>query len=52
MPGHLRPYHCGNCSMWHIGHLPLDVIRGNTTATEHYYGEEADSDPDSPSHHE
>lgn len=32
-----RPYRCpeGN-GLWHVGHLPDAVIRGDVTATEHY----------------
>lgn len=34
-PG-LRPYLCDECGNWHIGHKPLDVRRGEITATEWY----------------
>lgn len=33
---HLRPYLCRDCGTWHVGHLPGSVIRGLSTADEHY----------------
>lgn len=33
---HLRPYICSECAFWHIGHLPRQVLRGQTTADSHY----------------
>lgn len=34
----LRPYACGECDGWHIGHKPKAVIRGDVTADEWYAG--------------
>lgn len=36
MPGHVRPYVCPSCGLWHVGHVPPDVIQGVRTADEHY----------------
>lgn len=36
MSGHLRPYECGECGTWHVGHLPLAVIRGRSSAGQYY----------------
>jgi hypothetical protein len=33
---HLRPYQCGECGYWHVGHLPARVIAGLISATQHY----------------
>ena len=33
---HLRPYRCPSCDLWHVGHLPDDVVRGIRSADEHY----------------
>ena len=33
---HLRPYLCDECSAWHVGHVPAQVLRGRVTADEHY----------------
>lgn len=36
----LRPYRCETCALWHVGHLPRAVRRGDVTADE-YYGRSA-----------
>ena len=33
---HLRPYECAVCGYWHVGHLPVRVIAGLITSSEHY----------------
>jgi hypothetical protein len=33
---HLRPYECPTCGLWHVGHLPDDVVRGLRSADQHY----------------
>lgn len=33
---HLRPYLCDDCSLWHVGHLPSQVLRGRKTAAQIY----------------
>lgn len=32
-PG-MREYRCRTCEMWHVGHLPLAVIRGRATVAD------------------
>lgn len=34
--GHMRPYRCGRCRRWHLGHLPGAVLAGRATADELY----------------
>lgn len=34
--GHVRPYRCDDCGLWHIGYLPVQVRRGLESADEHY----------------
>lgn len=34
--GPMRPYRCDECSLWHIGHKPKAVIRGEVTSSEWY----------------
>lgn len=31
-----RGYHCEHCDLWHLGHLPWAVKRGQATARDHY----------------
>lgn len=33
---HLRPYRCPYCELWHVGHLPGAVIRGELSDDQHY----------------
>lgn len=33
---HLRPYQCEACDLWHVGHLPSQVLRGRKTADQIY----------------
>lgn len=35
---HLRPYRCTepSCALWHVGHLPLDVMHGKTSSASYY----------------
>lgn len=35
---HLRPYQCEACDLWHVGHLPSQVLRGRKTADQIYRG--------------
>lgn len=35
---HMRPYRCAECRMWHIGHLPKPVRRGQVAAADVYRG--------------
>ncbi len=32
----MRAYHCEHCDLWHLGHLPWAVKRGQATARDHY----------------
>ena len=32
----MRPYACSTCGLWHLGHLPRAVRRGELTADEWY----------------
>lgn len=34
--GHMRPYRCGACGCWHMGHLPGVVLRGQVGASDWY----------------
>jgi hypothetical protein len=36
MDGHNRPYRCPHCDLWHVGHVPTPVIRGEITANDFY----------------
>lgn len=32
----LRPYQCPECGLWHIGHLPQAVLRGEVGRSDYY----------------
>lgn len=36
--GTMRPYRCTECGLWHVGHKPKAVIRGEVSSTEWYAG--------------
>jgi hypothetical protein len=33
---HVRAFKCKRCSYWHLGELPVEVLRGEATAEEFY----------------
>jgi hypothetical protein len=33
---HVRPYRCPICDLWHVGHLPRAVVRGEVSSDQAY----------------
>ena len=37
-PGHVRPYRCPECSLWHVGHIPQAAMAGRMSSNDVYMG--------------